>query len=75
MRETTRPPHDSAEAEITHTAPAPAAPRRCEVNQVGLFGECLACGAWQGEACLELGELKRGCPHCGYRHPPDGMCV
>jgi hypothetical protein len=17
----------------------------------------------------------RGCPHCGYHHPPDGMCV
>ena len=16
-----------------------------------------------------------GCPHCGYRHPPDGMCI
>jgi hypothetical protein len=19
--------------------------------------------------------VARGCPHCGYRHPPDGMCV
>lgn len=20
-------------------------------------------------------KLKGACPHCGYRHPPDGMCV
>lgn len=26
-------------------------PRRCETNVVGLFGECLACGADQGEVC------------------------
>lgn len=19
--------------------------------------------------------IPKGCPHCGYRHPPDGMCV
>lgn len=21
------------------------------------------------------GQELSGCPHCGYRHPPDGMCV
>lgn len=20
-------------------------------------------------------DIPRGCPHCGYHHPPDGMCV
>jgi hypothetical protein len=27
-------------------------PRRCNTNYVGLYGECLACNADQGEACL-----------------------
>lgn len=22
-----------------------------------------------------LKQRPAGCPHCGYRHPPDGMCV
>ena len=26
-------------------------PRRCETNQVGAMGECLACDAEQGEHC------------------------
>lgn len=28
-------------------------PRRCETNQVGAAGECLACDAEQGVACLK----------------------
>lgn len=29
--------------------------------------------AKRGGTMLKPGRM--GCPHCGYRHPPDGMCV
>ena len=48
MRENNRPSQDSGHAEITHQAPAVRPPARCKTNQVGLFGECLACGALAG---------------------------
>jgi hypothetical protein len=55
---------DSSQSEITHQAPA--LPRRCETNPVGLFGERTACGAWQeeGESGRQLrraieGDLRR----------------
>jgi len=28
-------------------------PRRCETNECGLDGECLACGAISGEVCQD----------------------
>jgi hypothetical protein len=52
---TTR-PHDTAiEAAACWNDRAATAndlpPRRCDTNQVTHYGDCIACGATQGEAC------------------------
>lgn len=43
-------------------------PRRCEINQVGPIGECLACDAEQGVACLKPKHTPAGESACDHKH-------
>lgn len=44
---------------IAEQAPRSTSDRRCESNLVGLHGECIVCGAIQGEACQAPRESRK----------------